>query len=242
MDSVHSSSSQEAGPEGIPDDSVSTVIGTPMIVDLQSNQTAAVDTGTPVSSALQNPQPTAGTTGNPVSSDVQHFHTAPESSGSSSESESPFTSKSSPVTRPKPMESWDAVLADVAERKIADIWANWRHSRIMARRLKKPTHSNTTLDPSVAAVGSVSNPLLGPSVEAEGSTQTNCNDTPNVDAAKRKRTGTPGSAEPPPKKSSSLADGLAYSRVVGSVSVPKTKKTLPHFVGSHTQRWERTNR
>ena len=77
MDSVHSSSSQEAGPEGTPDGSVSTVIGTPMIVDLQSNQTAAVDTGTPVSSALQNPQPTAGTTGNPVSPYMQQFDTAP---------------------------------------------------------------------------------------------------------------------------------------------------------------------
>ena len=86
MDSVHSSSSQEAGPEVTPDGSVSTNIGTPMLVDLQSNQTAAVDTGTPVSSALQKPQPTAGTTGNPVSPDVQQFDTAPESSGTSSES------------------------------------------------------------------------------------------------------------------------------------------------------------
>ena len=138
---------------------------------------------------------------------------------------------------------WDAVLADskhykldVAERKIADFWASWRHCCIMAQRFKKPTHSNTTPDPSVEAVGSVSNPLPGPSVEAEGSTQTNCNDTPNVDAAKRKRTGTLGSAEPPPKKSSSLADGLAYFRVAGSVSVPKTKKPSQHFVGSHTRR------
>ena len=63
---------------------------------------------------------------------------------------------------------WDAVLADskrfkpdIAERKIADFWANWRHSRIMARRFKSQTHSNTTLDPSAEAVGSVSNSLTG---------------------------------------------------------------------------------
>ena len=99
MDSVHSSSLQEAGPEGNPDGSVSTVIGTLMIVDLQSNQTAAVDTGTPVSSALQNPQPTAGTTGNPVSPDVQHFDTGPKSSGTSSESESPYSQDDSILYR-----------------------------------------------------------------------------------------------------------------------------------------------
>ena len=140
---------------------------------------------------------------------------------------------------------WDAVLADskrykpdVAERKIADFWASWRHCHIMARRFKKPTHSNTTPDPSAEAVGSVTNPLPGPSVEAEGSIQTNRNDTPNVDAAKRKRTGTPGSAEPPPKKTSSLADTLAYSRAAGSVSAPKTKKPS-HTLWVHTHNVEK---
>ena len=44
---------------------------------------------------------------------------------------------------------------------------------------------------------------------------------------------TPGSAEPPPKKSSSLVDGLAYSWVAGSVSVPKTKSPS-HTLWIHT--------
>ena len=74
---------------------------------------------------------------------------------------------------------------------------------------------------------------MGHSVEAEESTNLNRNDTPNVDAAKRKRTGTPGSAEPPPKKSSSVVDGLAYSQVAGSVPVPKTKSPS-HTLWIHT--------
>ena len=133
---------------------------------------------------------------------------------------------------------WDAVLADskcykpdVAERKIADFWASWRHCRIMARRSKKPTHSNTTPDPSAEAVGSVSNPLPGPSVEAEGSIPTNRNDTPNVDAAKRKRTGTPGSAEPPPKKTSSLADTLHLFPGCWFSFCSKNKKNPPTLCG-----------
>ena len=123
---------------------------------------------------------------------------------------------------------WDSVLADskrfrpeIAERKIADFWANWRHSRVMARRLRAQTQSNPTPGPSAEAVGST-NPLTGPSAEAGGSSNTNSKDTPSVDASKRKRTGTPGSAEPPPKKSS-LVDGQAYSRVAGAT--PATKST-----------------
>ena len=134
---------------------------------------------------------------------------------------------------------WDSVLADtkrfrpeIAERKISDFWANWRHSRVMARRLRSQTHSNPTPGPSAETVGSV-NSLTGPSVEAGGSSNSNSSDTPSVDAAKRKRTGTPGSAEPPTKKSS-LVDGQAYSRVAGAVPAT-TKITLPHFVGAHTQ-------
>ena len=72
---------------------------------------------------------------------------------------------------------------------------------------------------------------MGPSVEAGGSSNSNSNDTPSVDAAKRKHTGTPGSAEPPPKKSS-LVDGLAYSRVAGST--PATKKSPSHTLWVHT--------
>ena len=109
---------------------------------------------------------------------------------------------------------WDSVLADskrfrpeIAERKIAEFWANWRHNRVMARRYKTQKHSN---------------PTPGPSAEADGSTTTTTQskDTPSVDASKRKRTGTPGSAEPPSKKS--LTTGESYSRVAGADPTPKS--------------------
>ena len=132
---------------------------------------------------------------------------------------------------------WDSVLADtkwfrpeIAERKIADFWANWRHSRVMARRLRSQTHSNPTPGPSAEAVGSV-NSLTGPSVEAGGSTNSNSSNTPSVDASKRKCTGTPGCAEPPTKKSS-LVDGQAYSWVAGAI--PATKKSPSHTLWVHT--------
>ena len=112
---------------------------------------------------------------------------------------------------------WDAVLADskrfrsdIAERKIAEFWAGWRHNRVMSRRHKTQTPS------------SPSNPTPGPSAKAVESTNTTtqCKDTPSVDASKRKRTGTPGSAEPPSKKS--LTTGESYSRVAGAVPSPNS--------------------
>ena len=57
---------------------------------------------------------------------------------------------------------WDAVLADskcfrsdIAERKIGEFWANWRHNRVMSRRHKTQTPStpsNPTPGPSAKAV------------------------------------------------------------------------------------------
>ena len=112
---------------------------------------------------------------------------------------------------------WDAVLADskhfrsdIAECKIGEFWASWRHNRVMSRRHKTQTPSTP------------SNPTPGPSAKAVESTTTTtqCKDTPSVDASKRKRTGTPGSAEPPSKKS--LTTGESYSRVAGAVPSPKS--------------------
>ena len=109
---------------------------------------------------------------------------------------------------------WDAVLADskrfrsdIAERKIGEFWAIWRHNRVLTRRHKTQTPSNPTPGPSVKAVKSTT-------------TTTQCKDTTSVDASKRKRTGTPGSAEPPSKKS--LTTGESYSRVAGAVPTPKS--------------------
>ena len=121
---------------------------------------------------------------------------------------------------------WDAVLADskhfrseIAERKIAEFWAGWRHNRVISRRHKTQTPSTP------------SNQTPGPSAKAVESTNTTqCKDSPSVDASKRKRTGTPGSAEPPSKKT--LTTGESYSRVAGAVPSPKsTTQTL--WVLSH---------
>ena len=138
---------------------------------------------------------------------------------------------------------WDSVLADskhfrpeIAERKIADFWANWRHNRVMARRFRSQNQSNPTPGPSAEAVGST-NSLTGPSAEAGGSTTTNTHskDTPSVNASKRKRTGTPGSAEPPPKKSS-LVDGQTYSRAAGA---DPTSKSTTQTLWVHTHNVDR---
>ena len=99
---------------------------------------------------------------------------------------------------------WDNVLTDierfcpeVADRKIARFWAGWRHDRVMAKRFKtKPSN------PAAMAAG--------PSISI---------DTPQgEDASKRKRTGTPGSTEPPSKKS--LTTGESYSQVAGAAPPP----------------------
>ena len=98
---------------------------------------------------------------------------------------------------------WDKVLTEiehfnpvVAERIIARFWAGWRHDRVMAKR-----HKTKQSNPAAMAAGS-SNPI----------------DTPRgEDAQKRKRTDTPGSTEPPPKKS--LATG-SYSQAAGAPPLP----------------------
>ena len=99
---------------------------------------------------------------------------------------------------------WDTVLTDierfcpeVADRKIARFWASWRHDRVMAKRFK-----NKSSNPAAMAAG--------PSTSI---------DTPQGDdASKRKRTGTPGSTEPPSKKS--LTSGESYSQVAGAAPPP----------------------
>ena len=113
---------------------------------------------------------------------------------------------------------WDTVLTDierycpeVADRKIARFWASWRHDRVMAKRFK-----NKSSNPAAVAAGSsTSNPAA---VAAGPSTSI---DTPQGDdASKRKRTGTPGSTEPPSKKS--LTSGESYSQVAGAAPPPPT--------------------
>ena len=115
---------------------------------------------------------------------------------------------------------WDAVLADskrycpeIAERKIAQFWAGWRHDRVMARRHKTKTSktpSTQTSNPAAMAAG--------PSINI---------DTPGgEDATKRKRTGTPGSSEPPSKKS--LTTGGSYSQAAGGSPPPPTQTLWVH--------------
>ena len=102
------------------------------------------------------------------------------------------------------IQGWDDVLADskrfrpeVAERIIARFWAGWRHDRLMAKR-----HKTKPSNPAAMAAG-----------------PSNSIDTPGgEDASKRKRTGTPGSAEPPSKKS--LTTGESYSQVAGAAPPP----------------------
>ena len=121
---------------------------------------------------------------------------------------------------------WDDVLADskrfrpeIAERKIAQFWAGWRHNRVMSRRHKTKTPSiSSTQTPSPSAIAD------------ESTTTSQGKDTPSVDVSKRKRTGTPGSAEPPSKKS--LMTGESYSRVAGAVP-PPTSTTQTLWVHSH---------
>ena len=86
------------------------------------------------------------------------------------------------------VKGWDYVLDDikgykpeVAERKIASFWANWRHSHVMARRFKTPKHTNFPLVPTAEAAGTTSsNSPLDPTAEASGSNTTNGKDTPSV--------------------------------------------------------------
>ena len=113
---------------------------------------------------------------------------------------------------------WDDVLADskrycpeIAERKIAQFWAGWRHNRVMARRHKTKTTTTPTTQTS------------NPSAMAAGSS--NNIDTPGGDdVSKRKRTGTPGSSEPPSKKS--LTTGGSYSQAAGATPPPPPTQTL----------------
>ena len=139
------------------------------------------------------------------------------------------------------VKGWDSVLDDikgykpeVAERKIASFWANWRHSRVMARRFKTPKHTNIPLVPTVEAAGTTSsNSPLDPTAEASGSNTTNSKDTPSVDASKRKRTGMPSSAEPHSKKLS-YAEAFAHSWPAGPVSAPQPKnQTQTLWVHTH---------
>ena len=102
------------------------------------------------------------------------------------------------------IEGWDAVLADskrfrpeVADRIIARFWAGWRHDRVMAKR-----HKTKSTNPAAMAAGS------SISINTPG----------GDDASKRKRTGTPGSTEPPSKKS--LKTGESYSQVAGAAPPP----------------------
>ena len=100
------------------------------------------------------------------------------------------------------VEGWDTVLAkikgfkaEVTERKIANFWPNWWHNRLMALKLKnsKGPKPNTSKDPTV---------------EAAGSTTIQGNNTPNVDANKRKCTDMPNSAEPQTKHTYARLCGL----------------------------------
>ena len=102
------------------------------------------------------------------------------------------------------IDGWDAVLADskrfrpeVADRIIARFWAGWRHDRVMAKRNK----TKSTNPAAMAAGSSISITTPG-----------------GDDASKRKRTGTPGSTEPPSKKP--LKTGESYSQVAGAVPPP----------------------
>ena len=113
---------------------------------------------------------------------------------------------------------WDAVLADskrycpeIAERKIAQFWAGWRHNRVMARRHKTKTSKTPTTQTS------------NPAAMAAGPSN-NINTPGGEDASKRKRTGTPGSSEPPSKKS--LTTGGSYSQAAGASPPPPPTQTL----------------
>ena len=77
---------------------------------------------------------------------------------------------------------WDDVLADskrytpeIAERKIAQFWAGWRHNRVMSKRHKTKTPSTPSSQTSgTSALAAVS------------TTTTQSKDTPAVNATKRK--------------------------------------------------------
>ena len=100
---------------------------------------------------------------------------------------------------------WDDVLADIeglkaeiAERRIANFWASWRHSLLMTQKSqsqKAKDTKSTNPDPTAAAAGS-----SNPTSSAVG--------TPSDDDSKRKCTSTPSSAEPVSKR--------LYSQAVGS--------------------------
>ena len=104
----------------------------------------------------------------------------------------------------------------------------------MARKFKNQT--KPTQDPTVEAAGpDLSKTLQDPTAEAAGPNITNSKDTPSADANKRKRTGTPSSAEPQNKKLS-YADAFANAQPVGPD--PKTKKTA-HTLWVHTNNVEK---
>ena len=116
------------------------------------------------------------------------------------------------------VEGWDGVLAEIkgfkaeiAERKVANFWASWRHNLQMARKVKnsKGVKPNKSLDPTAAAVGSTSTTVI---------------DTPNVDANKRKRTDTPNSSEPQTK--CSYAGSVALDGSGWMKHFPNPKKWL----------------
>ena len=121
------------------------------------------------------------------------------------------------------IEGWDAVLADskrfrpeVAERIIARFWAGWRHDRVMAKR-----HKTKQTNPAAMAAGS-SIPINTPGGD---------------DASKRKRTDTPGSTEPPSKKS--LTTGESYSQVAGALPTPPPPPPTTQTLWVHSNVVER---
>ena len=115
------------------------------------------------------------------------------------------------------VEGWDAVLADIegfkakiAEHKIANFWASWRHNLLMARKAKK-------------SKGTVPNTSSDPTAEASGPNTSSGTDTPNVDVSKRKCTDTPGLSEPHKKRT--YAGTVAEGESGEASNISKPKKT-----------------
>ena len=79
--------------------------------------------------------------------------------------------------------------------------------------------------------GAKPNKSLDPTAEAAGSTSTTGNDTPNVDANKRKHTDTPNSAKPLMKRT--YAGSVALDGSGADGTFPKSKK-MAHTLWVHT--------
>ena len=114
------------------------------------------------------------------------------------------------------VKSWDVVLAkiegfkaEIAEHKITNFWASWKHNFQMARKAQN-------------SKGSVPNPTLDPTAEAGGLSKTSAIDTPNVDENKRKCTDTPNSYEP--LKTRSYVETVTEGGSGVASNVSKSKK------------------